>query len=136
MNAGIAEERDITLVKRGSGMVWADPNLLRRALANLLSNAVRYADVGTGIILLSRQDAAGITMSVENSGLTIEEHHLTRLFDRLYRADAPRRESSDAGGLGLSIVRSIMLLHQETWKAVSSERTTRFTLFPPKQHDL
>jgi two-component system heavy metal sensor histidine kinase CusS len=132
---GLAEERDITLFWRGDGTVWADPGLLRRALANLLSNAVRYADAGTKITLLSQQDANGTFMHVENNGPTIEEHHLARLFDRFYRADASRGGSSDASGLGLSIVRSIMLLHQGTWKAASSEGTTCFTLFFPKRDD-
>jgi two-component system heavy metal sensor histidine kinase CusS len=133
---GLAEEREITLAWRGDGTVWADPSLLRRALANLLSNAVRYADAGTTITLLSQQDVAGTFMSVENSGPTIAEHHLARLFDRFYRADASRKESSDASGLGLSIVRSIMLLHQGSWEAVSDRGTTRFTLFFPKQNHL
>jgi two-component system heavy metal sensor histidine kinase CusS len=130
---GLAEERDITLAWRGEGAVWADPNLLRRALANLLSNAVRYADAGTEITLLSQQDPAGTSISVENKGPVIEEQHLARLFDRFYRADASRRGSSDASGLGLSIVRSIILLHQGSWNAVSSDGTTRFTLFFPRQ---
>jgi two-component system heavy metal sensor histidine kinase CusS len=130
---GLAEERGITLAWRGDGAVWADPNLLRRALANLLSNAVRYADAGTEITLLSQQDAAGTSISVENKGPVIEEQHLARLFDRFYRADASRRGSSDASGLGLSIVRSIMLLHQGSWNAASSDGTTRFTLFFPRR---
>jgi two-component system heavy metal sensor histidine kinase CusS len=70
-------------------------------------------------------------MSVENKGPDIAAHHLARLFDRFYRADASRRGSSDASGLGLSIVRSIMLLHQGSWKVDSRSGTTRFTLFFP-----
>jgi two-component system heavy metal sensor histidine kinase CusS len=133
---GLAEEREIALVWHGDGTVWADPDLLRRALANLLSNAVRYANAGTEITLLSQQNAAGTFMSVENNGPTIEKHHLARLFDRFYRADASRGESSGASGLGLSIVRSIMLLHQGSWEAVSNDGTTRFTLFFPKSNHL
>ena len=128
---GLAEERDIRLMFRGGGMVWADPALLRRALANLLANAVRYADPGTEIILAAEQDASGTTMVVENAGPDIEAHHLARLFDRFYRADASRRGSSDASGLGLSIVRSIMLLHQGAWNAASINGRTRFTIFFP-----
>jgi two-component system heavy metal sensor histidine kinase CusS len=128
---GPAEERDIRLLLRGGGVIWADPTLLRRALANLLANAVRYADPGTEIVLTTEQNESGTTMTVENTGPTIEEHHLRRLFDRFYRADASRRGSSDASGLGLSIVRSIMSLHQGTWHAASSNRTTRFTIFFP-----
>lgn len=130
---GPAEERDVRLVFRGDGAVWADPTLLRRALANLLANAVRYADPGSEIVLTSKQDAAGTTMSVENRGPTIAPHHLARLFNRFYRADPSRNESSGASGLGLSIVRSIMSLHQGTWDASSDAGATRFTLFFPVQ---
>ena len=130
---GPAEERGQRLVWHGDGQVWADPNLLRRALANLLANAVRYADADSEIVLRAVQRSDGTSMIVENSGPTIDAHHLTRLFDRFYRADASRRESSAASGLGLSIVRSIMALHQGTWLATSSECSTRFTLFFPGQ---
>ena len=131
---GLAEERDIRIVWRGDGTVWADADLLRRALANLLSNAVRYADAGSTITLVSRQADGGTFMRVENTGPVIEAHHLTRLFDRFYRADASRRGSSDASGLGLSIVRSIMLLHQGSWTADSDASATRFTVFFPGQN--
>ncbi|PRC94075.1 heavy metal sensor histidine kinase [Solimicrobium silvestre] len=130
---GLADERNLKLEWHGAGLVWADANLLRRALANLLSNAVRYADEGTTISLLVKQEPAGTSMIVENSGPTIEAHHIARLFDRFYRADASRRGSSDASGLGLSIVRSIMLLHQGTWDVTSSAGISCFTLFFPKQ---
>lgn len=128
---GPAEDREVRLVLRGAGQVWADPDLLRRALANLLANAVKYAQPGSEIAVLAEQDAAGTTMVVQNSGPTIEAHHLARLFDRFYRADAARRESSAASGLGLSIVRSIMALHQGRWSASSAGGVTRFTIFFP-----
>jgi two-component system heavy metal sensor histidine kinase CusS len=126
---GPAEERDIQLNFCGDGVVWADPTLLRRVLANLLANAVRYAASGTEILVVSEQAESGTTMFVENTGPTIEAHHLDRLFDRFYRADASRRGSSDASGLGLSIVRSIMSLHQGRWHAASGNRRARFTIF-------
>ncbi|MFM2089449.1 MAG: hypothetical protein RLZZ237_4318 [Pseudomonadota bacterium] len=130
---GPADERNVRLVLEGGGLVWADANLLRRALANLLANAVRYADADTDIILISRQDATGSTLSVQNTGPTIEAPHLARLFDRFYRADPSRHASSSSSGLGLAIVRSIMTLHQGKWSAESHEGNTRFTLFFPAQ---
>jgi two-component system, OmpR family, heavy metal sensor histidine kinase CusS len=130
---GLADERNVGLVWRGDGRVWADPLLLRRALANLLANAVRYADPGTAISTVAEQGPDGTTLYVENRGPTIEPHHLERLFDRFYRADASRHRSSESSGLGLSIVRSIMSLHGGTWHAASSAGVTRFTLVFPRQ---
>jgi len=131
---GLAEERGVHLAVRGEGEVWADPNLLRRALANLLANAVRYAEAGSEIVLAAEQgaDEKGDTaISVENLGPTIAPRHLERLFDRFYRADPARADSSASSGLGLSIVRSIMTLHQGRWQAASADGVTRFTLFFP-----
>lgn len=128
---GPADERGIGLASHGTGRVWADPMLLRRALANLLANAVRYADEGSEIVLAAEQGAEGTTISVENRGPTVAPHHLERLFDRFYRADASRQDSAESSGLGLSIVRSIMSLHQGRCYATSSGGVTRFSLFFP-----
>ncbi|MPW23347.1 heavy metal sensor histidine kinase [Paraburkholderia sp. CNPSo 3157] len=130
---GLAEERDVRLQWRGGGYVSADPLLLRRALANLLANAVRYAEPGTTISTVAEQGPDGTTLHVENRGPTIEPHHLERIFDRFYRADGSRHRSSESSGLGLSIVRSIMSLHGGTWHASSGDGVTRFTLVFPRQ---
>jgi two-component system heavy metal sensor histidine kinase CusS len=130
---GLATERDLRLTISGNGTVLADPMLLQRAMANLIANAIRYADPDTDILLVSEQHRGGTTLTVENCGPTIEEAHLTRIFDRFYRADAARRGSAEASGLGLSIVRSIMMLHHGSYKVTSREGKTRFTLeFPLK----
>jgi two-component system, OmpR family, heavy metal sensor histidine kinase CusS len=129
---GLAEERNVSLQWRGDGYVSADPLLLRRALGNLLANAVRYAEPGTAICTVAEQASDRTTLYVENRGPTIEPHHLERIFDRFYRADASRHRSSESSGLGLSIVRSIMLLHGGTWHASSSNGVTRFTLTFPR----
>ncbi|WP_369789948.1 heavy metal sensor histidine kinase [Rouxiella sp. WC2420] len=131
---GPADERDVRLTVKAEGEVWADANLLRRALANLLANAVRYADSGSEIAILAEQEPTGTRIHVTNLGPTIDPEHLNRLFDRFYRADVSRNTSAHASGLGLSIVRSIMGLHQGNWQVTSNERVTRFTLFfPDKQ---
>jgi two-component system heavy metal sensor histidine kinase CusS len=128
---GLAEECGLRIAVQGEGNIWADSLLLRRALANLIANAIRHADQGSVVILQSAREEGGVTLSVENRGTPIEAHHLARIFDRFYRADASRRGSSEASGLGLSIVRSIMTLHQGRWQAGSAEGSTRFSLFFP-----
>jgi two-component system, OmpR family, heavy metal sensor histidine kinase CusS len=130
---GLAEERNVSLQWRGEGYVSADPQLLRRALGNLLANAVRYAEPGTAISTVAEQGADRTTLHVENRGPTIEPQHLERIFDRFYRVDASRHRSSESSGLGLSIVRSIMSLHGGTCHASSSNGVTRFTLVFPRR---
>lgn len=128
---GPAQERGISLVWQGEGDICADPELLRRALANLLANAVHYADPDTSIVLQAVQQAEGTLVSVDNSGPEIAPQDLERVFDRFYRVDGARLGVTNASGLGLSIVRSIMMLHQGRWSAQSSDLHTRFSLFFP-----
>jgi two-component system heavy metal sensor histidine kinase CusS len=128
---GVAEEREVRIALHGDGIIWADQTLLRRALGNLMANAVRYAEPGSIIVLSAVAHAGGIDLSVENRGPTIPPQHLARIFDRFYRADPARADSAASSGLGLSIVRSIMTLHQGRWQASSQHGVTRFTLrFP------
>jgi two-component system heavy metal sensor histidine kinase CusS len=128
---GLADDRALGITCSGSGQVWGDAMLLRRALANLLANAVHYADAPSAIVLASHADARGVTLSVENSGQQIEACQLARLFDRFYRADTARGDSSQSSGLGLSIVQTIMALHNGSAGASSKNNINRFTLFFP-----
>jgi len=128
----LADERDVRIECHGEGSVCADALLLRRALANLLANAVRYAEPGTAISMVAQQEPERTVVYVENRGPTIAPHHLERLFDRFYRVDESRQRSAESSGLGLSIVRSIMTLHGGTWHAASSNGVTRFTLGFPR----
>jgi len=129
---GLADERGVRIEREGGGEVMADAQLMRRAMANLLANAVRHADEGGVIRLIAEQRAGETWLHVENHGPTIEPAHRERLFDRFYRADASRQRSSESSGLGLSIVRSIMQLHGGAWRVTSERGVTRFTLVFPK----
>jgi two-component system heavy metal sensor histidine kinase CusS len=129
----LTEERWMGIDVEGAGTIYADPILLRRALANLVANAVQYADGGTRILLQACRTDDGMRISVENRGPTIPAQHLERVFDRFYRADASRRGSSSASGLGLSIVRTIVSLHHGSWRASSADDVTRFELIFPDE---
>ncbi|OZI38509.1 two-component sensor histidine kinase [Bordetella genomosp. 10] len=108
---GLAEERGIRLASRAHGRVQADPILFRRALGNLVANAVRYADAGSVVTLSAQEGPDAVMVHVENVGPFIDQERLHKLFDRFYRADVSRSADSEASGLGLSIVRAIMALH-------------------------
>ncbi|CAM5422447.1 Sensor protein OS=Stutzerimonas stutzeri OX=316 GN=CXK95_11610 PE=4 SV=1 [Stutzerimonas stutzeri] len=109
----------------------ADAELVRRALANLFANALRYADAGSAVRILSGNEEGWRCVSVVNQGAPIAEAHWPRLFDRFYRCDPARAEPGDSGGLGLAIVRSIMQLHGGEVQVHSDAQATRFTLrFP------
>lgn len=108
---GMAEERGVSLACAAAGEVRADAQLLRRALANLLSNAIRHAHPGSVVSLAAAARGEWVELAVTNRGEAIAAHDLPHLFERFYRADTARSEGARSTGLGLSIVRAIMLLH-------------------------
>ena len=124
----LADDRDIRLHNSLCGELLADQQLLQRALGNLLANAVRHADPGSPISLRRRDEPGLCWLQVHNQGPAIAPEHLGRLFDRFYRVDPSRAEPGDSGGLGLAIVRSIMLLHGGQVRVLSDEHGTLFEL--------
>lgn len=108
---GVAEEAQVRLTVEAEGTLEADPILFRRAVNNLVANAVRYTPAGGVIHLAARPLPEGMTISVTNPGIGIGPEHLSRLFDRFYRVDQARSDSASSAGLGLAIVQSIMALH-------------------------
>lgn len=114
-----AEEQGVELVCQGEARVKADPMLFRRAVSNLISNALRYTPPGGRIALTACQSGGQYAqVTVTDTGCGIEPRHLTHLFQRFYRAD-PARFQDHSGhyrgtGLGLAIVKSIMEMHGGT----------------------
>ena len=125
---GMAEEQGVRIVCTGDAVVRADPALLRRALANLVSNAVRHAQQGSTIELNAHQRAGVTELSVSNTGTPIAAEHLPHLFDRFYRADPARGNADGSTGLGLAIVSAIMTLHGGTATVSANGAHTRFVL--------
>lgn len=128
----VAEEKRIDMHSNGDEEIRCDRLMFRRAVSNLLSNALRHTpDAGTIQIGIKR-NAEGVEVSVENTGEEIDARDLPRLFDRFYRADRSRRHpGSDGAGLGLSITKAIVEAHGGAVAVRSSGGRTRFSLrFP------
>ncbi|MYM24212.1 heavy metal sensor histidine kinase, partial [Duganella sp. FT135W] len=124
----MAEEHGLRLACSGDGALLADPALLRRALSNLLSNAVRHAQPGSTIELHAAPLAQGVALSVSNCGAPIAAEHAPHLFERFYRADPARSADGGSTGLGLAIVSAIMDLHGGTATLHTVGAIARFTL--------
>ena len=106
------EERGLRVTVSGQGSIQADRDLLRRALSNLLSNAIQFTREGDAITIeIADSDHDDLRIVVHDTGMGIRPEHLPRVFDRFYRADESRRVGGGSG-LGLSIVDSIMQLHR------------------------
>jgi len=130
----LSQEQGIELNSEGEGQVYAEPVLFRRALVNLITNALRFTPSG-GRVTVSLQHSDGASeIAIADTGCGISSQHLPNVFDRFFRGDAPR--SSQGSGLGLSIVKSIMQIHDGNVSVQSDVgRGTVVTLrFPDPKH--
>lgn len=89
----------------------ADRTLLQRAVGNLVSNALAHTPSHGCIVLRAFSEKDAVRVEVADSGAGIAAEHLSRIFDRFYRADGARSRNSGGVGLGLAIVRSIASVH-------------------------
>ena len=105
--------------------------MVRRALSNLLSNAIRHATKDSVVRVLLKTDAGVSQIIVENTGATIPPEQASMIFDRFYRGDPSRQRRGDGAGLGLAIVKSIVDVHG--WKITvnSADGLTQFVLEVP-----
>ena len=131
---GSADQAGVSLaVSAPPGLqAMLDRSLMQHALGNLVSNALAHTPHGGRVDLSAAQSKAGLEICVSDSGCGIPAESIPRLFDRFYRMDQARSEPSGGFGLGLSIVRGIMLLHGGQVRIVSElGKGTQVTLFSP-----
>jgi two-component system phosphate regulon sensor histidine kinase PhoR len=131
----LAGQKRMRLVRRFEAnlpAVLADPDLLARAVGNLVSNAIKYSPAGTEITVRVRADAGGVAVEVSDCGPGIPAADLDRIFEKFYRV--PRVEDADTPGtgLGLALVREIAELHGGTVTVTSTVGAgSTFTLCIP-----
>lgn len=138
----LADEKQVQLTlalpSQPLAQVEGDRDMLRRALSNLLSNAIRHADVSSVVELNISEQAPHwyphapahpmLWIRVKNQGAAIPLHLQNRVFDRFFRADPARQRHSEGAGLGLAIVKSTALLHSGLVALQSGEQGTEFVL--------
>lgn len=131
-----AEERMVTLVLLGPELeVQGDRLMIRRALSNLLSNAIRNTPK-EGVVTVSLAAARSrVMLRVENPAPAMSPEHLPHLFERFYRPDASRQRSGEGAGLGLAIVKSIVEAHGGSISASTSGNLIIFEIsLPSMEH--
>ncbi|WP_339616353.1 heavy metal sensor histidine kinase [uncultured Gilvimarinus sp.] len=126
----LSEEKHVRLVLAGTApSIQGDRAMLRRALSNLLSNAIRHTPAGEKILVeLSALKNGGALLNIKNSGPEIPAEHLSKIFDRFHRVDPSRARHSDGAGLGLAIVKSIIESHGGEVDVSSDSGVTCFKL--------
>ncbi len=93
--------------------IFANENLLKIAVSNLIRNAIIYSDEGSEIILsLTKESDISYRLCIEDKGCGISKDDLALIFERFYRVDKSRSRQKGGTGLGLAIVKMILDLHQ------------------------
>jgi two-component system sensor histidine kinase CpxA len=92
--------------------VDGDPELLRRAVENLIRNAIRYAPPATSVEVTIGCTSGTCRVAVRDYGPGVPEEALARIFDPFYRVETDRNRVSGGVGLGLSIARRAVVLHK------------------------
>jgi signal transduction histidine kinase len=94
-----------------TGDVYVDTLMWEKIVLNLLSNAFKYTKEGS-ITVAVRQSGAMIRVSVSDTGIGIPEDHLDRIFDRFHRVENVAVRSQEGTGIGLSLVKELVRIHQ------------------------
>ncbi|MEP6763731.1 MAG: ATP-binding protein [Gemmatimonadaceae bacterium] len=110
---------------------YVDATAVRQVLTNLAENALRHTSHGS-VQLFSERDEDGVWIGVRDTGSGIGAEHLTRIFERFYRADPSRSREAGGTGLGLSIVKHLAEAHGGRVRAESEvdKGTTIAAWFP------
>jgi signal transduction histidine kinase len=107
--------------QRQAATVEGDPELLRRAVENVIRNAIRYAPRETAIEVSLARKNGSVVVDVRDRGPGVPEEALPRIFDAFYRVETDRARSSGGIGLGLSIARRAIELHKGSIRARNAQ---------------
>lgn len=129
----VAELGEVRLVRQGEATVSGDRLMLRRALGNLLSNAIRHTPPG-GRVDVRIENGERVRVAVHNSGEPVAAEDLPHLFDRFYRADKARRhDASEGSGLGLAITQAVVFAHGGEISVSTDDIGSCFALTLPRE---
>jgi len=101
--------------------VLGDPDLIRQATANLISNAVRYTDEGGKIKVRVKRGETMASIAVQDTGIGLTPEEARMVFQRFWRADSGRDRESGGLGIGLTVVKQIVDRH-DGWVQVEGRK--------------
>ncbi len=95
-------------------IIACDLDKIERILYNLLSNSIKYTDSGGSIFVNITDGEESVTITVEDTGIGIEKEKLDIIFERFRRIDTSFTRKNEGSGIGLSIVKSLVEMHEGT----------------------
>lgn len=134
--SGSIDEKDIRLcinTDNKDSEVYADVFRIEQVLTNFFTNAIRSTPKGGEIRINIKNTDKSALLQFENTGEKISREVLDRIWDRFYRTDKSRNRHSGGIGLGLSIVKNILLLHKSQFGVENIDDGVRFYFDLPKK---
>lgn len=128
-------QRNITvelLFENEDSYVWADKSKIQQVLYNLLDNAIKFSSNDSEIIIETTTNKERLLISVKDQGCGIASEELKNIWERFYKSDLSRGRDKYSSGLGLSIVKEIIQLHNENINVVSTQNAGTTFIFTLK----
>lgn len=112
--------------------IQADPNLMEKAIANVLDNAMKYAKEQGTVVVKAIEENNQWVLKVLNCGGKIEDENVAKLFEPFYRVEKSRNRNTGGSGLGLYIVKQVLDLHEVQYELKNTSEGVLFTMLFPK----
>jgi len=137
----LASEKNINLyIKTDDRLpaVWADGDMVNQTVYNLVLNAIKYTPEGGQVTIVAIAENGMMKIKVIDTGIGIAQDDIEHVFDYFYRVDSARTKASGGTGLGLALVKQMVLAHGGKIKAESklSQGSTFTVLLPIDRHQL
>jgi two-component system sensor histidine kinase VicK len=117
--------------------VSIDKELMRVAINNLLTNAIKYNNPGGMVSLTVEETESSVRISVRDTGIGIDSGEVERIFEKFYRSESNEVRERVGHGMGLALAREIVQLHQGTLSVSSTPgKGSEFTIEFNKEADL
>lgn len=114
--------------------ITADKDKISSVIINLISNAIKYTDIGGNIVVSLVDNKSHVAVIFADSGVGIAKKDLPHIFEHLYRTDTSRTRNTGGSGIGLSVTKAIVAAHSGTIDVKSEvDNGSVFTVVLPKR---
>jgi signal transduction histidine kinase len=130
-----AKQKSINIILKSKNLdqkIKLVPILITQAMENIIENAIQYSQQDSQVEIETKIQKTFLTITIKDNGIGIPEQLIHRVFDKFYRVDSSRSKHTGGRGLGLTLTKAIIELHNGTIKVQSKEgQGTIFTLYIP-----